>query len=180
MPIEKGSRAARERALKAAETRRRNADNRSRGAFVATYPELESDMSHVRAAPITRKLRNPMATPRKPRKPPAFPASYHATPTRHVTRDLRLKQTPVRVRHPYKLPASRAAVRKLDNIELQRQYNYWQHVKGADMPKRKNADIVVDELKQEMRRRAESTYGDLPRIKAHRARRGVRKERGRK
>lgn len=119
-------------------------------------------------------------TRRKRKTPPPFPTSYHATPTRHVTRDLRLKQTPARVKHPYKLPASLAAVRKLDNIELQRQYNYWWHVKGTDIPKRRNADQVIYELRNEMRRRAQSTYGDIPRIKAHRARRGVRKERGRK
>ena len=111
---------------------------------------------------------------------PAFPASYHARPTQHVTRDLRLKQTPAKKQHPYKLPASRKAVHALSNIELQRQYNYWRGVRGMDMPKQRNADYVIDELKQEMRRRAVSTYGDIPRIKEHRARRGVKKQRGEK
>ncbi len=111
---------------------------------------------------------------------PSFPTSYHATPTRHVTRDLTMKQTPPRTKHPFTLPTSKKAVRALSNAELQRQFNYWWHVKGTDMPKRRNADTIVYELREELRRRAQAGYNDLPRIQTHRAARGVRKERGRK
>lgn len=117
MTITKGSRAAHERALKAAETRRRNADNRSRSAFVATYPELESDMAHVRSAPVTRKLRA-VKNPRGTRKPPAFPTSYHATPTRKVTRDLKMKYPKAR-----KLISLRG-IRKASTEELEADFEY--------------------------------------------------------
>lgn len=179
--IAAGSRAAYERALKAAETRRRNADNRSRGAFVAAYPELES-IAPDRSAPVTRKLRNPLATPRKPRKPPAFPKSYHATPTRHITRDLRMKE-PKRGRHSVPAPRSAKAVRAMSNAELARAYNYWWKGIGRDrsipVPARMGGSLPYT-IRDEYQKRAVATHGDLPRIKAHQARRGVRKERGRK
>lgn len=88
MPITKGSRAAHERALKAAETRKRN-----------------------RATGITKQA-------------PPFPTSYHATPTRHITRDLRLKQTPKRLPKPKQSRLSIRNIRKADTTELRAAYEH--------------------------------------------------------
>lgn len=101
MPIIKGSHAAHERALKAAETRRRN-----------------------RMAGITKQA-------------PPFPASYHAAPTRHVTRDLRLKQTPKRTPKPKQSRLSIRDIRKADTAELEQAFQRmnapeWQFGAGDD------------------------------------------------
>ena len=76
--ITKGSPEAHARAMKAAETRRRNAGNRA----------------------------------------PAFPKSYHATPTRHVTRDLKMKYPKAR-----KLISLRG-IRKADTATLEADFEY--------------------------------------------------------
>lgn len=85
--------------------------------------EMADEMHQYRAAPITRKPRNPLAAPRTPRKPPAFPKSYHATPTRHVTRDLKMKE--VKKPKPRKLLAIRD-IRKADTETLKRDFEYMQ------------------------------------------------------
>ena len=116
------------------------------------------------------------------RKAPPFPSGYHAkpTPTRHVTRDLRLKQTPKKPRFR-KLPTKKS-LQTMSNAELEREYRYWwenaEHMPMQYAPKA--ADRRVYEIRDEHARRAEETHGDLPRIQAHRARRGVKKQRGRK
>ena len=95
MPITKGSRAAHERSLKAAETRRRN--KASGGA-------------------------------------PAFPASYHARPTQHVTRDLRMKQT---VKKPKQHRIALKKIRTASTADLEAAYaemnsGHWTWGRGDD------------------------------------------------
>lgn len=204
--IKAGSPEAHARALKAAETRRRRQSNRDLDNFIppGSTGEMAEEMRQYRAAPITKKLRA-VKNPRTPKtaaevlgtgarhqgtakvlkssakKTPAFPKNYHATPTRHVTRDLRMK-APKRKRHTYTFPASKAAIKRLDNAALQRQYRYWWQGVGRDksLPVPARADKLVYDLRDEHNRRAAATYGDLPRIQAHRARRGVRKQKGQK
>lgn len=178
----KGSRAAHERALKAAETRRRNRQNAYNERLQREMPGL----TVTRNAPITRKLRNPLATPRKARekKPPPFPTSYHATPTRHVTRDLKMKELkPKSKRHSMIAPKSVKQIRAMDNAELERQYRYWWQGIGRDksipVPKRMGGELPY-KLREEHDRRYTAGHGNLPRIQAHQARRGVKKQRGAK
>ena len=169
MPIQKGSRAAHERALKAAETRRRN---RASG----TYNALRGDDE----LPAYGK-----SAPKSAYNPPAFPKSYHATPTRHVTRDLKMKEAkkPARKRHTVPAPRSAKAVRAMSNAELAKAYHYWWEGIGRDRsipePARMGGELPYT-IRDEYQKRAAATHGELPRIKAHRARRGVKKQRGSK
>ena len=114
--------------------------------------------------------------------PPPFPRSYHGHATRHVTRDLRMKE-PKRKGHPVPAPRSAKAVRAMSNAELARAYHYWWEGIGRDrtipVPARMGGELPYT-IRDEYRKRAAATHGDLPRIKEHRARRGVRKERGKK
>lgn len=168
MPIQKGSRAAHERALKAAETRRRKQTNRELDAFIppGSTGEMADEMHQYRAAPITRKLRNPLAAPRTPRKPPAFPKSYHATPTRHVTRDLKMKE--VKKPRPRKLISLRG-IRKADTATLEADFEYMRR------PRKETglADSLANEkryyaIKDELRARAN------PNLSLYLQRRGIR------
>lgn len=177
----KGSKAAHDRAVKAAETRRRNKRNRTIDELVSEYPGMAEVMRYERAAPITRKLRSVgSAQPRK-KKAPAFPTSYHATPTRHVTRNLKLKQTAAKKKHSVPAPRSAKAVRAMSNAELAKAYHYWWEGIGRDktipVPARMGGELPYT-IRDEYRTRGWATHGDLPRIKEHRARRGVRKQRG--
>ena len=180
MPITKGSQAAHERALKAAETRRRNQSNRELDTFIppGSTGEMAEEMRQYRAAPITRKLRA-VKNPRT-QKAPSFPKSYHATPTRHVTRDLRMKE-PKRKKHTVPAPRSAKAVRAMSNAELEKAYRYWWEGIGRDrsipIPARMGGELPYT-IRDEHRKRAQAGYSELPRIKAHRARRGVKKQRG--
>lgn len=65
---------------------------------------------------------------------PAFPQSYHATPTRHVTRDLRMKQT---VKQPKQTRIALRDIRKADTQALRGAYNQmnaggWKWGRGDD------------------------------------------------
>ena len=136
-----------------------------------------SQAAHERAlkAAATRK-RNKAARGESP----AFPKSYHATPTRHVTRDLRMKE-PTRKKHTVPAPRSAKAVRAMSNADLAKAYHYWFEGIGRDksipIPARMGGELPYT-IRDEYRKRAREGYSDLPRIKAHRARRGVKKQRG--
>lgn len=151
--ITKGSPEARARALKAAETRRRN-----RGGKAAAPP---------------------------------FPTSYHATPTRQVTRDLQLKY---RVKKPKQARLSVRGVKKASNDELRHAYhemNSAQWVWGTGDDTRYYA--IKDELRLRANPKLRTYLEEHPsrgkkkaadareqRLGAHRARRGVKKQRGAK
>ena len=114
MPPKKGSRAAHEGALKAAETRRRN---KSLGKYRARYAEEHAENMRD----------NGQLTP-------AFPTSYHARPTQHVTRDLRLKQT---VKKPKQHRIALKKIRTASTAELEAVYNemnsgHWEWGRGDD------------------------------------------------
>ena len=108
MPITKGSRAAHERSLKAAETRRRN-----RNATVG-MTRAEAKMEG--------------------RIPPPFPREYHGSATRHVTRDLRMKQT---IKKPKQHRIALKKIRTASTAELEAAYadmnsGHWEWGRGDD------------------------------------------------
>lgn len=146
MPIEKGSRAAHERAVKAAETRR--------------YNKIRAGHSF---GPVP---------------------SYNATAERrHNPKAPKLRK-----------PLTRAGVKKASNDELRREMEYWGHIPGSRIRTRAQ-DNAYYAAKEELRSRAYPRIGvfvaehgkgrkakahKIERLEAHRMRRGVRKERGKK
>ena len=116
-------------------------------------------ISHEAAVARAKKAAATRARNRAARgEAPAFPNSYHARPTQHVTRDLRLKQTPKQIKHPLAFPKSKKAVRAMSTADLQRQYEYWGNIPGKDMPKRRNADTIFYAIKEELRYRANPNF----------------------
>lgn len=195
MPITKGSRAAHERALKAAETRRRNRSNADLNAFIppGSTGEFADEMRQYRAAPITRKLRA-VKNPRT-RKAPPFPKSYHATPTRHVpSYSAKAEQRHNPKAPKLRKPLTKAQVKRATNDQLRAEMDYWGRIPGSQIRTRVQ-DMAYSNAKDELRMRANPRLATViheisPRSKrerdrrynerheAHRARRGVKKQRG--
>lgn len=144
-----------------------------------------SQAAHERAlkAAATRK-RNKAARGASP----AFPKSYHATPTRHVTRDLRLKYPKTTLRKPL----TKAQVKRATNDQLRDEVAYWGNIRGS-LIKTRAQDNAYYAAKDELNARANPRIGTfvaeygrgrkakahkVERLEAHRMRRGVKKQRG--